>query len=187
MRKSCLIAFMLAALSVFSLGVGNPAWAQGSFDRPGGDYLQTVIPSGDPAECAMKCEKDRHCRAWSFSYPTEQSENARCALKSTVPPRVKSSCCVSGVRGAGVVEPFTGPIETSTDRYGGDYRNFEVKPEDKKPANLDQCRQACQSDDKCRAWTFARPGYAGRGARCFLKDDIKPPQRKPGFSSGVVR
>ena len=27
----------------------------------------------------------------------------------------------------------------------------------------------------------------GRDARCYLKDRIKPPRRKPGFISGVVR
>jgi hypothetical protein len=34
------------------------------------------------------------------------------------------SCCVSGVRGAGVVEPRNGAVETSIDRFGGDYRDF---------------------------------------------------------------
>ena len=38
-----------------------------------------------------------------------------------------------------------------------------------------------------RAWTYARPGYAGKEAQCFLKKEIKPPRRKAGFTSGVVR
>ncbi|MCX7320660.1 MAG: PAN domain-containing protein, partial [Hyphomicrobiales bacterium] len=82
--------------------------------------------------------------------------------------------------------PRSGPVENSTDRFGGDYRSFEVKNDDKAERG-DVCRDACQGDNKCRAWTFARPGYAGRGARCFLKNDIKPPRRRPGFISGVVR
>jgi len=32
-----------------------------------------------------------------------------------------------------------------------------------------------------------KDGYVGRDAHCFLKKDIKPPRRKPGFISGVVR
>ncbi len=32
-----------------------------------------------------------------------------------------------------------------------------------------------------------KPGYTGKEARCFLKDHVKPPRRKPGFISGVVR
>lgn len=168
-------------------GVVDPARAQTSFDRPGGDYQRSLSLSGDPADCALTCESDRRCRAWSFNYPNDSSETAICWLKNTVPARVQSSCCVSGVRGAGVLEQRIGPVEMSTDRLGGDYRNFEVKGDDKKTVNADVCRQACQGDSKCRAFTYARPGYAGRAARCFLKNDIKPPRRKPGFISGVVR
>ena len=49
------------------------------------------------------------------------------------------------------------------------------------------CKAACVGDNKCRAWTYARAGYVGRAAHCFLKKDIKPPRRKAGFISGVVR
>ena len=55
---------------------------------------------------------------------------ALCRLKSSVPPRTKDNCCISGVRGAGVVEPRNGSIETSIDRFGGDYRNFDLKDGD---------------------------------------------------------
>ena len=40
--------------------------AQTSFDRPGNDYSHSVSQSGDPAECAMLCERDKRCRAWSL-------------------------------------------------------------------------------------------------------------------------
>jgi hypothetical protein len=106
-----------------------------------------------------------------------------CWLKSTVPARVPNNCCVSGVRGAGVVEPRTSLREVETDRLGGDYRNVEVAED----PEGDTCKAACEADNKCRAWTYARPGYIGKSARCFLKDHIKPPRRKPGFISGVVR
>ena len=101
-----------------------------------------------------------------------------------MPARVADNCCVSGVRGAGVVEPKTSAIETSIDRYGGDYRNFDVKAGSE---GDDECKAACTADNKCRAWTYARPGYAGKDAHCFSKKDIKPPRRKAGFTSGVVR
>jgi hypothetical protein len=100
-----------------------------------------------------------------------------------VPARTPDDCCVSGVRGAGVVEPRNGAIETSIDRYGGDYRSFELKRGERDEA----CKVACAGDNKCRAWTYARPGYVGKDAHCFLKKEIKPPRRKPGFISGVVR
>ena len=163
----------------------RPALAQANFDRPGGDYQSSPVPSGDPADCALVCERDRRCRAWSFNYPTDAVSGALCWLKNNVPARVQDNCCVSGVRGAGVIEPRDPATETSIDRYGGDYRSFGLKSSEGGEA----CKAACAEDKQCRAWTYARPGYYGGGkeAHCFLKKDIKPPRRKPGFISGVVR
>jgi len=177
--RACLTAFALLA----SAAITHPAQAQSNFDRPGGDYLGSPSLSGDPAECAMVCERDKRCRAWSFVYPDDRSVNAVCWLKNTVPPRVESYCCVSGVRGAGVIEPRSEGKESSIDRFGGDYRNFELKSGE----GEDNCKAACTADNNCRAWTYARTGYAGRAAHCFLKKEIKPPRRRPGFVSGVVR
>lgn len=183
--RSCLSAcfsFAIALAVVFIVHV-QPAMAQASFDRPGGDYQRTPLPSGDPAVCALQCERDRRCRAWSFNYPTVSDEEAICWLKNSVPPRIASNCCVSGVRGAGVVEPRNSTLEVETDRLGGDYRNVEVAVDPKG----ETCKAVCDDDKKCRAWTYARPGYISKSARCFLKDHVKPPRRKPGFISGVVR
>jgi len=174
----------LMTLTLFAAVFGpEPAVAQSAFDRPGSDYLSAPVRSGDPVDCALLCERDRRCHAWSFNYPTDPAIGAVCWLKSNVPARVPDNCCVSGVRGAGVVEPRNGAIETSIDRFGGDYRSFDLKHGDGDEA----CKLACAADNKCRAWTYARPGYIGREARCFLKKEIKPPRRKPGFISGVVR
>lgn len=181
-RLICAAAVMLCAALVAALGP-SAARAQANFDRPGGDYLRAPVPSGDPAVCALQCERDRRCRAWSFSYPKSNDEGAVCWLKTTVPPRVPNNCCVSGVRGAGVLEPRNSDYEIETDRLGGDYRNLEVAAD----ATGETCKAACEADNRCRAWTYARPGYIGKAARCFLKDHIKPPRRKPGFVSGVVR
>jgi hypothetical protein len=173
----------LIAVAVAAVVAARPAQAQTNFDRPGGDYQSSPVPSGDPADCAIACERDRRCRSWSFSYPTDITAGAVCWLKSSVPPRVRNDCCVSGVRGAGVVEPRNKAIETSIDRLGGDYRNFELK----RGEGDEACKAACAGDNKCRAWTYARPGYVGKEAHCFLKKEIKPPRRKAGFISGVVR
>ena len=177
--RACMVALAFLAAAVSA----RPALAQANFDRPGGDYLSAPVTSGDPAECALVCERDRRCRAWTFSYPTDLANRAVCWLKSNVPARVQSDCCVSGVRGAGVVERRNDAIETSIDRFGGDYKSFDLKSSE----GDDACKAACAADNKCRAWTYARPGYAGKEAHCFLKKDIKPPRRKAGFTSGVVR
>ena len=176
-----LVASMLAAASA------GPVRAQTGFDRPGGDYARFVVPSGDPAVCAARCDRDPRCRAWTFSYPGTVaiggSTSAMCWLKSEVRPRVENPCCVTGVKGAGLVEVRPGPIEMSIDRYGGDYRHFDMP---NKPS-AEACKQACEEENRCRAWTYVRPGYLGPTARCYLKDSIKPPRRKPCCMSGVVR
>lgn len=173
---------LLVALGLFLPSVS--AWAQSGYDRRGGDYLHFEIKSGDPAVCAARCERDSRCRAWSFSYPRTENAAAVCWLKNKVLPRVEAKCCVSGVRGAGVVEPTRGPIEYSIDRAGGDYRGFDVQAADPDGA---PCRAACEGESRCRAWTYMRPGYGGAAARCFLKAKITPPRKKPCCISGVVR
>jgi hypothetical protein len=177
--RACVMVFAFSAAAMAT----QSAQAQTNFDRPGGDYQSSPVPSGDPADCALVCERDRRCRAWSFNYPSDTAGSALCWLKNSVPARTEDNCCVSGVRGAGVVEPRNGAVETSIDRFGGDYRSFELKTSEGDEA----CKAACANDNKCRAWTYARRGYVGKDAHCFLKKEIKPPRRKAGFISGVVR
>lgn len=160
-----------------------PAAAQSGFDRPGGDYASAPVASGDPDVCAMRCEHDKGCRSWSFSYPSASGEPAMCWLKREVVPREQASCCVSGVRGGGVNEPPLGALEYSIDRTGGDYRSFDVAPD---PSGKN-CAAVCKAESRCRAWTYRRPGYGSNSARCYLKDTIKPPRHRPCCISGVVR
>src|SRR5260221_14510114 len=134
LRACLVISAVLAAANA-----ARPAQAQANFDRPGGDYLSSPVTSGDPADCALVCERDKRCRAWSFNYPTDVSSSAVCWLKSNVPARVQDSCCVSGVRGAGVVEPRNSAVETSIDRFGGDYTHFARNNGD----GDDACYTAC--------------------------------------------
>jgi hypothetical protein len=101
-------ACALPLVCLVAVSAAQPARGQANFDRPGGDYMSSPIPSGDPEDCALQCERDRRCRAWSFNYPTDVAIGAVCWLKSGVPTRVEDNCCVSGVRGAGVVEGGTG-------------------------------------------------------------------------------
>src|SRR5690242_20138354 len=172
-----------AALALAVLALANQAQAQSGTDRIGGDYLSFQVRNGDPAVCASRCERDARCRAWSFSYPRTAETTATCWLKSRVPPRVADSCCVSGVRGAGVIEPAKGPVEYSIDRPGGDFRGFETAPS----SSGDGCKTACEGDNRCRAWTYVRPGYIGAPARCYLKSKIPRPRPNPCCISGVVR
>jgi PAN domain len=175
-------ALTFMCLSVALLTCGS-ASAQVGYDRPGDDYTSFVVKSGDPAACAATCEHDARCRAWAFSYPVTEHADAMCWLKSEVTKRIARTCCISGVRGAGVTEPRTGATEFSIDRLGGDYRNVELAADPTGAA----CKSACEAEGRCRAWTYVRPGYVGPTARCLLKDRITPPRRKPCCISGVVR
>jgi hypothetical protein len=168
---------------LFALLASTPALAQVGYDRTGGDYASFSLRSGDPAQCAARCERDGRCRAWAFSYPATESPNATCWLKSRVNPRTVASCCVSGVRGAGVIEPRGSPIEFAIDRVGGDYRQIELPPD---PTGR-TCQLTCEAEEGCRAWTYLRPGYVGQAAYCYLKDTITHPTRRPCCISGVVR
>jgi len=170
-------------LVLIVVAAAGPACAQSGYDRRGGDYLSFQIRNGDPAVCAARCERDARCRAWAFSYPRTDYALATCWLKNRVPPRQADKCCISGVRGAGVIEPRKGAAEFAIDRYGGDYRNFETAPDTSGAA----CRAACEDDIRCRAWTYVRPGYLGPSARCYLKDRITRPRHRPCCISGVVR
>lgn len=177
MRRAwvCMLVALLCSLST--------AQAQVGFDRPGGDYSNFVIRSGDPAACAARCDRDPRCKAWSFNYPATYSARAMCWLKSTVPARAENACCASGVRGGGVIEPKLNGAEFGMDRYGGDYRHFELTPS---PSG-DACSKACEGEPRCRAWTYVRPGYGVASARCYLKARVTPPRRRPCCISGVIR
>lgn len=174
---------ILASICAVIITASGPARAQSGFDRPGGDYSNFAVRSGDPAACAARCEREGRCRAWSFSYPGTVHLGATCWLKNQVTARKEESCCVSGVKGAGVLEKKSGPTEFSIDRTGGDYRNVDVSPD---PAGA-TCESVCKGEERCRAWTYVRPGYLGPSARCFLKERLTAPRRKPCCVSGVVR
>src|SRR3954451_14054006 len=108
--RACLVTLALLA----SAGAPTPpARAQANFDRPGGDYQSSRVPTGDPADCALVCERDRHCRAWSFYYPTDLVTGALCWPKSSVPPLPPDSSCVPAARGTRVVESLKRPAPPS--------------------------------------------------------------------------
>jgi len=178
-----LTVIISTVLAAMSLVASAPVHAQSGYDRPGGDYSNFPVRSGDPAACAARCEREGRCRAWSFSYPNTVAPTAMCWLKSQVTTRVAQECCVSGVKGAAVLDKKSDTVEFSMDRTGGDYKNLDVA---KDPAGA-TCESACKAEDRCRAWTYVRPGYLGTSARCFLKERITRPRHKPCCVSGVVR
>lgn len=175
----------LASSIFFVASAATMASAQNGTDRRGGDYSRFEVRTGDPQICAARCEREPRCRAWTFSYPATAGAHAICWLKAEVKPPVMDLCCISGVKGGNLVEPYNNSFEYAIDRFGGDYRDFELASDPTGAA----CKAACDGENRCRTWTYVRPGYLGpaSAARCFLKDRITPPRRKPCCISGVVR
>jgi hypothetical protein len=83
-----------------------------------------------------------------------------------------------------VTEPVIN-LEYDSDRPGMDYQNFDT-------VQVENCRNACLSDVRCRAFTF-RQAYTSTGvdvrtyypAHCWLKDGIPPRVQKSGHISGA--
>ncbi|WP_206530111.1 PAN domain-containing protein [Nordella sp. HKS 07] len=54
--------------------------------------------------------------------------------------------------------------EWNTDRPGNDIRDLDLRAPD-----FNLCRQACEKNASCKAWTYVNPGVQGPQARCYLK------------------
>jgi hypothetical protein len=72
-------------------------------------------------------------------------------------------------------------LEFDTDRYGLDYRSFDLPQADPR-----LCMEKCAADKKCKAWTYVKPN-SGQGPRprCWLKHDVPPPIPNKCCISGV--
>jgi len=109
-----------------------------NFDRPGGDYTSAPVPSGDPEDCALLCERDRRCRPGAFNYPTDAIA-AQCAGSRAACGRCRTIAASPASAVPAVVEPRNGAVETSIDRPGGDYKSFEIKSGE----GDEPCKAAC--------------------------------------------
>jgi len=72
--------------------------------------------------------------------------------------------------------------EYNIDRPGYDYKNFNLT--ENSPA---LCKDACDKDSRCKAWTFVRPGYQGPSPRCWLKYKVPNPVPNKFTISGVKK
>ena len=71
-------------------------------------------------------------------------------------------------------------MENGTDRYGSDYRSFDLPQPD--PA---QCQSTCNSEAQCKAWTYTKPGFRGPNSRCYLKQSTPNPTPNANCISGL--
>lgn len=81
---------------------------------------------------------------------------------------------------AGARGLLNGGMQDGVDLFGGDYKGFPLA----RP-NPELCRQACSRENRCRSWTYVKPGIKGPQAACFLKNVVPQPRRDACCVSGV--
>ena len=185
MKKVTMLVFLVITAI---LGMSSYSYAmEYDTNRPGSDYKNFDLSAADPALCQQACQNEDKCKSYTYVKPGFQGPKARCWLKHSVPQPRSGKCCVSGIKGAGHTAVSTTPVSSSsaaleydTNRPGSDYKNFDLSAAD--PA---LCQQACQNEDKCKSYTYVKPGFQGPKARCWLKHSVPQPRSGKCCVSGV--
>jgi PAN domain len=81
--------------------------------------------------------------------------------------------------GASVARAAT-TSEPNVDRPGADLKSIELQQ-----ARPGLCRQACEAEAQCKAYTYVKPGVQGPAAHCWLKSSVPPPVANECCTSGV--
>lgn len=90
-----------------------------------------------------------------------------------------AQCAVAAASPAEVIAPG---MENDTDRGGSDYRSFFLDA--RKP---ELCQDAClKENNRCRAWTYVRPGVQAEKPVCYLKDRVPNTAANTCCISGVA-
>jgi PAN domain len=87
---------------------------------------------------------------------------------------------IAGLPVEGTAQSRFFTIEQNFDRPGYDFWNAPS-------GGAADCSFACQAENKCRAFTFVRPGRHDPFGRCFLKSAVPKAIRNNCCTSGVRR
>jgi hypothetical protein len=100
----------------------------------------------------------------------------RCELAALVSSML-AACSVTGCVGmsvptsAGGQALISGDLEVDVNRLGNDYKVFDLAKDDP-----ELCRDACDAEPRCKAFTYVKPGLQGPLAKCWLKDPAPAPR-----------
>lgn len=72
-------------------------------------------------------------------------------------------------------------MQAGVDLPGSDFKSFFL--DQPLPA---LCRNACQNNQRCKAWTFVKPHIQGNKAKCWLKHSVPKPIKDGCCVSGVT-
>lgn len=67
-------------------------------DRPGCDYKDVDMPTGNAETCREQCNNEDECKSYSYVRAGVQGTSAKCWLKNCVPPKTFSYDTASGVK-----------------------------------------------------------------------------------------
>ena len=74
-------------------------------------------------------------------------------------------------------------VEAGMNRYGSDYTHSEG-------GTAESCRLACLGDERCKAWTWVKPGAQNingvSDAHCWMKSAVPPTNSDANCTSGVI-
>ncbi len=147
------------------------------------DGAQTAggIVTGDPnytdrvfnAEPPNQCPGNEYATGLSIRYGGHvNAVGLICAVLAPAAPPITMT------GGGDLIEPG---MEDNIDRAGADYTRFELD-------NPKACQIQCKNDsDRCRAWTYVRPGVQGPRAVCYLKTAEGDARANSCCISGVNR
>ena len=101
-------------------------------------------------------------------------------VSSVASGRCAIAIAVAGLFAATVTSRAETTIEPGVDRPGADLSSFDLPQ-----ADLALCRQACEEQAACKAYTYVKPGVQGPKARCWLKSSVPPAMANSCCTSGV--
>lgn len=133
------------------------------------------LSAGDPTLAAQswteqRCPDNEYATGVSIRYGKDV--NALGLVCGAVPQ----------VADAGPVERVDPGMEDNTDRPGSDYDKFHI--DDQRP---DRCQSEClRQNDRCKAWTYVRPGIQHKHAVCYLKSEVPAARPNDCCISGVL-
>lgn len=91
---------VVAVFKAFVTGspVKNAMQMEPHTNRPGKTYRISTLFAG---LCALLCERDEDCRAFTWKRDTAKSVKGSCHLMEDAPPKQEDACCVSGAKPTG--------------------------------------------------------------------------------------
>ena len=188
---------------------------QNDTDFMGSDYSSVPLDTPDPLECEKMCASDDKCMAYTYVKPGYQGDKAVCYLKSLVPNSSQNKCCISGIKSQtgsdnqnkaepmlvtnvnatllnndGLLKGRITPDQTLKSPMSPQQENTDLMGSDYSSVSLDTpspsaCENMCASDDKCKAYTYVKPGIKGDKAVCYLKNTVPSSSSNECCVSGV--